>query len=446
MTTHGNLRPPLLSRFGLRTRFLVFLAALLAIAVLATSALLSWTARRSILEQTTADGVMLANLLARSAEYADIITRDVEDELGRQMLVEATIAAHLVAIAERARMTPAEINVHLRQITGSTVLDEIWITDPTGFAVYRTQEDIEFTFSADPVAQPQAHAFHPLLTGQQRSVVQEVRTREVDARVFKYAGVTGVDRPRIVQVGYEATFLDELRRRVGLTRLVEELVAGGQLVAIRVVDRNLITVAFRAVPGADLDAGSLPDVEKALVRRAVEEGQTFTLTDSSKLTVAAPIFGTGVGARVGATLVQLPTDHLLRVLRRQAWVAACVAVSLLLLVVAASALLARRVTGPVLRLTGAAAAVEAETCNPADLDDLARRGDELGQLARVFQRMAEGVILRERRLREQLQELRVEIDEARAAKQVAEITETDYFKELRSKAGALRDRHRKAGN
>src|ERR687892_1585566 len=155
-------RPQAPSRFGLQSRFLVFLAALLAVAVLATSALLSWAARRSILEQTAADGILLANLLARSAEYADLITRDVEAELGRQMLVEATFAAHLVAVAERARMTPAEVNAHLRQITGATVLDEIWISDPSGYAVYRTQDDIEFTFSPDPKVQPQAHAFYPL--------------------------------------------------------------------------------------------------------------------------------------------------------------------------------------------------------------------------------------------------------------------------------------------
>ena len=35
-------------------------------------------------------------------------------------------------------------------------------------------------------------------------------------------------------------------------------------------------------------------------------------------------------------------------------------------------------------------------------------------------------------------ELRIEIDQGRQARQVAEITETDYFQELREKAKALR--------
>jgi HAMP domain-containing protein len=440
----AGTRPAYRPRFGLRPRFLLFLALLLGIAVVSTSMFLSWTARRSILQQTAADGILLANVLARSAEYADLIGTDVEHELGKQMLVEATMAAHLVAIGERARMTPAEINAHLRQIAASTVLGEIWITDETGFARYRTREDVPFTFGPDPALQPQAHAFYPLLTGEKQSVVQEARTREIDGHVFKYAAVAGIDRPRIVQVGYDATFLNELRSRIGVARLVDELVASGHLVAIRVVDRNLLTLAFRAVPGAGLEAASLPEVEKALVRRAVDEGRTITMPEPTRLAVAAPIFGKQNRPRVGvgATLVDLPTDDLLDVMRRQAWVAVAAAAALLLLAVAAAAILARRITGPVVRLTDAAAAVETETCQPADLDDLARRRDELGELARVFQRMAEGVILRERRFREQLRELRVDIDEARTAKQVAEITETDYFKELRSKADALRGRHR----
>ncbi|MBI1879516.1 MAG: GAF domain-containing protein [Chloroflexi bacterium] len=46
---------------------------------------------------------------------------------------------------------------------------------------------------------------------------------------------------------------------------------------------------------------------------------------------------------------------------------------------------------------------------------------------------------REERLQRQIQDLRIELDEARQAKQVAEITGTDYFQQLRSKANDLRE-------
>lgn len=90
------------------------------------------------------------------------------------------------------------------------------------------------------------------------------------------------------------------------------------------------------------------------------------------------------------------------------------------------------------RVVDAAAAVEAETFEPASLNAVAERDDALGQLARVFQRMAREVYEREQRLKAQVQQLRIEIDEARAARQVAEITDTDYFRDLQEKASKLR--------
>jgi hypothetical protein len=54
--------------------------------------------------------------------------------------------------------------------------------------------------------------------------------------------------------------------------------------------------------------------------------------------------------------------------------------------------------------------------------------------------MAREVSAREQRLKQELQHLRIEIDETRTARQVAEITETDYFRDLRRKANRLRSR------
>jgi CheY-like chemotaxis protein len=47
---------------------------------------------------------------------------------------------------------------------------------------------------------------------------------------------------------------------------------------------------------------------------------------------------------------------------------------------------------------------------------------------------------REQRLRQQIEELRIEVDEVRQARQVAEITETDYFLQLQSRARHMRTR------
>lgn len=89
-------------------------------------------------------------------------------------------------------------------------------------------------------------------------------------------------------------------------------------------------------------------------------------------------------------------------------------------------------------VTDAAAAVEAETFEAERLTSVSARTDALGQLARTFVRMAREVRAREERLQAQVRELKIEIDEARQAKSVAEITDTDYFKNLRARASDLR--------
>jgi CRP-like cAMP-binding protein len=90
------------------------------------------------------------------------------------------------------------------------------------------------------------------------------------------------------------------------------------------------------------------------------------------------------------------------------------------------------------RVTAAAVAVEAGVYEPESLDEVGARTDELGQLARVFQRMVREVYSREQRLKQQVAELRIEIDEVKKARQVAEITETEYFQQLKKKANQLR--------
>ena len=90
------------------------------------------------------------------------------------------------------------------------------------------------------------------------------------------------------------------------------------------------------------------------------------------------------------------------------------------------------------RVTGAAAALEAGAADLGDLASVAARDDALGVLARRFESMAREVQAREASLRAQVRELRIEIDHARQARQVAEITESDFFRDLSGRAADLR--------
>jgi len=129
-----------------------------------------------------------------------------EDTIARHMVGEAMLAAQFVAAAERNGVTTTGINAILKEIADNSAIQEFWITDSAGHA-YLTNTGINFTFSSDATKQPQASAFWPILTGAKNVVIQSARKREIDNKVFKYVGVAGVDKPRIVQVGVSAANL-----------------------------------------------------------------------------------------------------------------------------------------------------------------------------------------------------------------------------------------------
>ena len=53
--------------------------------------------------------------------------------------------------------------------------------------------------------------------------------------------------------------------------------------------------------------------------------------------------------------------------------------------------------------------------------------------------------LREQALRQEIEQLRIEIDESKRQKQVSEIVDSDFFQDLQSKARSLRTRTRQPG-
>jgi hypothetical protein len=131
---------------------------------------------------------------------------DCEDKIARHMVGEAMLAAQFVAAAEKNGTSAEAINAALKDIAAQSAVQEFWITDSSGHA-YLTNTGIDFTFSSDAKKQPQASAFWPLITGDKKVVIQNARKREIDNKIFKYVGVAGVDKPRIVQVGVAAANL-----------------------------------------------------------------------------------------------------------------------------------------------------------------------------------------------------------------------------------------------
>ena len=207
-------------RLRLAVRGFLALALLLAVTIVATSATLLYNAAATLQEEAEANAVNLSEVFSASfAEMGEIsvanVARTLDATLDPQMIAQARIAAHLTAAAEAAEWNAPRIIRVLEGIVAETVLDEFWITDETAYSYLTNVRDergdlVPFQFSADPAVQPQASKFYVLLLGDDGDVItQPAQVREIDNQVYKYVGVGGVDKERIVQVGNGIVFSDQ---------------------------------------------------------------------------------------------------------------------------------------------------------------------------------------------------------------------------------------------
>lgn len=124
-----------------------------------------------------------------------------DDAVSKHMVAQAMLTAHFIAAAVKAGMSKDEINAALTRVAAGSAISEFWISDEKGRIEFTNIPGTSFKFPTDPAGKSQAAPFAALLDGSKTVVVQGFQARELDARMFKYVGVAGVDKRRIVQVG-----------------------------------------------------------------------------------------------------------------------------------------------------------------------------------------------------------------------------------------------------
>lgn len=383
---------------SLKSRLLILVLSLLSIVIFAISLSLTLTSREGTRLQTENDGLLIAQLLARSAGVLDKIPEDVEDMIGQQMLAQANFAAHMVALAEGPAVSPEKIIEHFKEIISKTVLSEVTITDTKGEAYIQTSPTpLPFVFQEKSKYNPRSNAFFPLLKGRQKRIIQESFIRDYDEKLFKYVGVAGIDKPRIVQVGFDLSFLNDLRQRVGFQRLVEGLLKSDSVNAIWIVNKNLETLAYGSCPKFPHIEKTPSEIELDFLEKVVNKAEVFSVFHDGLLKVMAPIYGKN-NTVVGATILQLPTNSLQTTLSKQLQLTGLFAFFFFLIGGTLTYIMAKRLSYPVTQIAKAAKDIEAGSFNPDTLDDITERDDELGHLAAVFQKMGIEVQVREERL------------------------------------------------
>ncbi|MCT7962259.1 cyclic nucleotide-binding domain-containing protein [Laspinema sp. D1] len=95
---------------------------------------------------------------------------------------------------------------------------------------------------------------------------------------------------------------------------------------------------------------------------------------------------------------------------------------------------------PILRLSATAQDIELGNFDPNSLTEVTKRSDEVGQLARIFQDMANKIYAREQGFKNQLSLLQNETDKAKKAMLLTQMSDSSYFQQLLIKSKRTRSK------
>ena len=129
------------------------------------------------------------------------ISPSTDESVSKHMVAEAMLTSHFIDAALRAGMSRYEINAILTKVAEQSVISEFWVSDEGGKIEFSNFPDVNFNFPKDFSGNSQASPFAVLLDGSETVVVQGLMERELDGKSYKYVGVSGTDKSRIVQIG-----------------------------------------------------------------------------------------------------------------------------------------------------------------------------------------------------------------------------------------------------
>lgn len=376
-------------------RLVLLISGLVTLAVALVTILLAWTTHSAIQSRVESDGRSAATLLARTATLAREVPRDVEALLGDRLLSEATLTAHLVAVMEAGKAPIKAVTDRLKAVADGGGPEEIWVTDNRGRAYLHNIPGPDITFGPDGRAQPRQAPYYGLLNRAPEKVVTDAATE--GGKLMKFAGVAGVDKPRIVQVGADVRRLGDIVRKAGVDGVMASLLAGGTVEGAWLLDRD----GRLAVHATGPSAGPLSERAVEAAKAAAAAGETGLLREGDRLTAFAPVSAVA-GQGAGIAVVRLPAEDLSSVVGRHVKIGVLVGLLVLAAGVYGAVRFARSQMAPIERLGEAVAAVEAGRFNPFTLNEAMERNDEMGRLARVFRSMALEASYREETLDAQL--------------------------------------------
>ena len=348
---------------------------------------------------------------AYASARADI-SAVIEEILVQQMETQALMLGQLIAVMEDGGYSSASINATLEQITASSVIGAIAVTDGKGREIYRSSNAAAGGYPA----------LDELATGSGRQAIHTRTMLRQDGAQAKQVSWLQPDAGYLVHVdipieGASGNLLYSVYQSQA-----DLLAQSGNLVSLWVVNREneLVAAAPRAgtlVAGEGVSAfTTFGDRAQSLVAQALDTGSVASIARLDLLNpaqrglwVAAPVVNAG-GILIGGIALEISLDGIARILRGEFVRTFLIALGLLALTALTAFAGARWLTHPIEVIADVAREVESGTQPGQDsMRKVMSRSDEIGALARVFSDMTEQVFNREEKLESLVAERTLEL-------------------------------------
>ena len=344
-----------------------------------------------------------------TSERADV-SAIIEGILGQQMAAQAIMLERFIGAAEAAEWTRDDIEFRLRRIATTTIIDEIRVADASNVPLYSSLLPPAASGAEAALVRPRDLDGLP---EESRGVVEHpTAARPSDGALYKYVTVATGESGRRVQVGIPIESASGNLLYSVYQSEADVLVRQENLEALWVVnlDRDLAAAAPRAEQqsaGETADAWQLFEENRAaaVMDVAMDQGRVVSAASLSLwspedrgIWVASPLINTG-GIPIGGLAIAVNLDDIAETVLDETRNTIFIAIVLLGLTGFAAAGGTRWLTHPIEVI--AAAARQVETGKPPDreaMQEVIRRTDELGSLARVFSDMTVQVFNREEQL------------------------------------------------
>lgn len=298
----------------LRARLFLLVTLIIVLGVTSSATVFAFISWRSIAERTKENGTLLAQVLVQSVSVMQQLPLALEEIVADGTIAGADIIAHLTQLAREKGATPNEIIHSLQDVAAREGIPEIWVTDRQGTPIYWSLYDIDASIGVDSglTLQP---AFQPLLEGKKSSLFTSAN-HSLDSRQLYYGGVMMPDNSGMALVGRLLSDAKAFDNRVGLKRMLETVMTGAFIDAIRIFDTSLEQVAAASasdVQGASKLTGARLELLEGVLKNGVPDSRLDdhwareALFGRTLLHVAAPIFGPD-GLTSGAALMTLSMD------------------------------------------------------------------------------------------------------------------------------------------